>query len=89
MEIMGYLDEQGEAGEILHGSIASIAKRLGVLLRVARAKRKIAAMRLGAIGKPSGLIASEADAEKLKAASGMEIVDLSLDELVEEYHKGG
>lgn len=89
MEIMGYLDEQGEAGEILHGSIASIAKRLGVLLRVARAKRKIAGMRLGAIGKPSGLIASEADAEKLKAASGMEIVDLSLDELVEEYHKGG
>ena len=46
-------------------------------------------MRLGAIGKPSGLIASEADAAKLKAASGMEIVDLTLDELVDEYHKGG
>jgi L-fucose isomerase-like protein len=89
MEILGYLDEQGKPGEILHGSIESIAKRLGVLLRAAQAKRKIAGMRLGAIGKPSGLISSEADKEKLKAASGMEIVELTLDELVEEYHKGG
>lgn len=89
MEIMGYLDEQGEAGEILHGSVEAIAKRLRVLLRVAQAKQKIKGMRLGAIGKPSGLIASEANAERLKAASGMEIVDLSLDELVDEYHKGG
>lgn len=89
MEILGYLDEQGERGEILHGGIETIAKRLGVLLRAARARKKIAGMRLGAIGKPSGLISSEADAEKLKAASGMEIVDLTLDELVEEYHKGG
>ena len=89
MEIMGYLDEQGEPGEILHGSIAIIAKRLKVLLRVANAKRKINGMRLGAIGKPSGLIASEADSAKLKAASGMEIIDIPLDELVQEYHKGG
>jgi len=89
MEILGYLEEQGKPGEILHGSIESIAKRLGVLMRVATAKRKISGMRLGAIGKPSGLISSEADAEKLKTASGMEIVDLSLDELVAEYRKGG
>jgi L-fucose isomerase-like protein len=89
MEILGYLDEQGKPGEILHGSMETIAKRLGVLLRVAKAKKKIAGMRLGAIGKPSGLISSEADAEKLKAASGMEIVELTLDELVAEYHKGG
>ncbi len=89
MEIMGYLDEQGEPGEILHGSIETVAKRLGVLLRAANAKRKINGLRLGAIGKPSGLIASEADAEKLRAATGMELIDLSLTELVEEYHKGG
>ena len=89
MEIMGYLDEQGEPGEILHGTVEGIAKRLKVLNRVAEAKRKIYGMRLGAIGKPSGLIASEADTAKLKAASGMEIIDIPLDELVQEYHKGG
>ena len=89
MEIMGYLDEQGEPGEIMHGTVEGIAKRLNVLLRVAKAKQKISGMRLGAIGKPSGLIASEADTTKLKAVSGMEIIDIPLDELVQEYHKSG
>ena len=89
MEIMGFLDEKGLKGEILHGSMERLARRLQVLRRAARAVEAVRGMRLGAIGKPSGLIASEADAKKLKDACGMEIVDLDLGELVEEYKKGG
>lgn len=89
MEIMGYLDEHNLPGEILHGSPEHIAKRLVALRRAARAIREVKGMRLGAIGKPSGLIASEADSARLKAVSGMELIDIDLMELVDEFHKGG
>ncbi len=89
MEIMGFLDENGLAGEILHGSIKRIAARLKTLYRAAQAVEKLKGMRLGCVGKPGGLIASDADPDKLKAACGMEIVDIDLQELVAEYHKGG
>lgn len=89
MEIMGFLDENGLPGEILHGSIKRIASRLKTLYRAAQAVEKVKKMRLGCIGKPGGLIASDADPDKLKAACGMEIVDIDLQELVAEYNKGG
>lgn len=89
MEIMGFLQENNLKGEILHGSFETIAKRLKVLKRVAEAKEKLSHTRLGCFGAPGGLIASEADFEVMKKVSGMELVMFGLDELVEEYHKGG
>lgn len=89
MEIMGFLQEHGLKGEILHGSAETIAKRLKILKRVADAKEKLAHTRLGCFGAPGGLIASEADFDVMKKVSGMELVLFGLDELVEEYHKGG
>ena len=89
MEIMGFLDDQGLRGEILHGTSSRIAERLNVLYRAAWVIEHIKGMRLGAVGKPSGLIASEARADVLHQASGMVIVDLDLMELIEEYKKGG
>lgn len=89
MEIMGFLQERDLKGEILHGSVETIAKRLKVLKQVADAKEKLNGMRLGCYGEPGGLIASNADAEALKAACGMETIVYDLDVLIEEYHKGG
>lgn len=91
MEILGYLDEIGEKGEILHGSIEAIAKRINVLEKVAGAKNKLRGMRLGAIGDPtaSGLISSVADPKKTFDACGMEIVNIDMQELVDEYYIGG
>ena len=89
MEIMGFLQEKGLKGEILHGSPETIAKRLSVLKKVAEAKEKLAHTRLGCFGEPGGLIASKAEFDTLKAASGMECVLFGLDELVEEFYKGG
>lgn len=85
MEIMGYLDMDGKKGEILHGEIEEVAQRIKVLRRVTKAQRTLKTKRLGAIGKPSGLISSEADGEKLRNASGMQIIDIDLNELIEEY----
>ena len=89
MEIMGFLQENGLKGEILHGSFETIAKRLKVLCRVAEAKENLSHMRLGCFGTPGGLIASDADFDVLKKISGMELELFDLDELVEEYNKGG
>lgn len=89
MEIMGFLQEHQLKGEILHGSAKAIAKRLAVLKRVAEAKEKLAHAKLGCFGEPGGLIASNSDFETLKRASGMEAILFGLEELVDEYHKGG
>ncbi|HJC43661.1 MAG TPA: hypothetical protein H9756_08295 [Candidatus Mediterraneibacter gallistercoris] len=89
MEIMGYLQENGKRGEILHGSMDKIAERLKVLVRVADAKEKLNHMRLGCFGTPGGLIASDADPDVLRVSSGMELIVYELEELVEEYQKGG
>lgn len=89
MEIMGFLQENGLKGEIIHGTVNEIAERLKVLKRVAEAKEKLGHMKLGCFGTPGGLIASDADFDVLKKNSGMELVLFGLDELVAEYEKGG
>lgn len=89
MEILGFLHEQNLKGEILHGSIETIAKRLVVLKKVAEAKSKISKMKLGCFGEPGGLIASNVTFESMKKISGIEMLLFNLDELVSEYRKGG
>lgn len=89
MEIMGFLQEKGLKGEILHGSPETIAKRLKVLQQVAEAKEKLSKMKLGCFGEPGGLIASDVDFNKLKALSGIDCKLFDLNEVVDEYYKGG
>ena len=89
MEIMGFLQEKGLKGEILHGTPEAIARRLNVLKRVAEAREKLSHMKLGCFGEPGGLIASDVDFDKLKALSGMECRMFDLEEVVGEFHKGG
>lgn len=89
MEIMGFLQEKDLRGEILHGTPKAIAKRLAVLKRVAEAREKLSHMKLGCFGEPGGLIASDVDFDSLKDISGIEMVLFDLQELVEEFYKGG
>ncbi len=89
MEILEFLQERNLRGEILHGSISTIAERLKILERVANAKEILSNARLGCIGEPGGLIASNADPEIVKNVLGLKMVMLDLLELVDEYNKGG
>ncbi len=83
MEILSYLRQQGCQGEIIHGSTKEITERMAVLEKVQAARKRLAGARLGVIGKPSDwLIASVADAEKVKAKLGMELLDIPMDELL-------
>ena len=88
MEILSFLNQQGRTGEIIHGSVDYIAKRIDVLAKVAKAQQKLRGTRLGVIGQPSDwLISSAADSSALLDKLGVALVDVPISELLEEYHK--
>ena len=89
MEILSFLRQQGREGEILHGSAAYIAERIAALSRAARARRRLQGSRAGVIGRPSDwLIASDPDRSAVRSRLGIELVDIPIEELVTEIHKG-
>ena len=89
MEIMGFLQERGLKGEILHGSFDDIAERIKNLKKIAEAKKRLSSMKLACFGEPGGLIASYSDFDTLKEKCGAELIMFGLDELVSEFNKGG
>ena len=87
MEILSYLNEQGERGEILHGTPQQIAERLRILLRVAQTRKKLRGMRLGVTGESDWLISRPVDADLLRQRSGMELIFIPMSEIMEEIEK--
>ena len=84
MEILSYLNQQGRKGEIIHGSPAYIAERLGLLSKVNSAREALAGKNLGVIGQPSDwLISSNVDKDVVKAGLGINLVDVPIEELIE------
>lgn len=87
MEILSYLNQQGRSGEIIHGSTAYIAGRIMTLSKVETARRKLQGCNLGIIGQPSDwLISSDPDRQRIKNTLGINLVDIPIDELIDEYH---
>ena len=84
MEILSYLRQKGIQGEILHGSNAYITGRIATLRRVAEARQQLAGKKLGVIGRPSDwLISSGADYDVVREHLGIELVDISMQELLD------
>ena len=84
MEILSYLRQHDLKGEIIHGSPAYIANRIGLLMKVGEAMKNLQGCRLGVIGRPSDwLISSEADYETIKNRLGIELVDIPISELLD------
>lgn len=82
MEILSYLHNNHLEGEILHGSIDYIVSRINYYLN----RKENYEYKLGVIGKPSDwLISSNVDYSLVKEKFGIELVNISLDELVSEY----
>ena len=87
MEILSFLQQNGRKGEILHGSSSYIAQRLTDDFIVEKARKQLNGMKLGVIGAPSDwLIASDANRDAVREKLGIELVDISIDELVEAYN---
>lgn len=88
MEILSYLKARGRQGEIIHGPVAEVARRIERLTRVFEAKRRLRGMRLGAVGAPSDwLIASDVDRGLLRERGGIEVADIAIAELMAEIDK--
>lgn len=85
MEILSYLNQRGCKGEIIHGSIEYIARRIQVLARAQAAFCKLKGQNLGVIGQPSDwLISSSPDKDRIKELLGLNLVDIPIDELIAE-----
>lgn len=90
MEILSYLQKRGYQGEILHGDSKRIADRINSLYRTDKTIEKLNGMRIGTIGGSSDwLIDSDPDEDAYKNMLGIEVVHISMDELLDEIHKGG
>ncbi len=88
LEIMTYLNIHNLKGEIIHGGIEYIAKRIYELYKVNKLKEDLKHVKLGIVGKPSDwLISSIPSYDLVKEKLGIELKDISLDELHEEYNK--
>ena len=82
LEILSYLKDNNLEGEVLHGSNEYIASRIDKLLNI----KNSANYRYGVIGKPSDwLIASTVDYKNAIDKFNVELVDISIDEVVETY----
>lgn len=80
LEILSYLKDNNLDGEVLHGSNEYIVDRVKSL-----AKGEVK-YRLGVIGKPSDwLIASAVNYDSAKRLHGIDLVDVSIDEIRTRY----
>ena len=87
MEELSYVNDHGQVGQILHGSAASIAGRLGTIHRCFRTISRLDGYRVGVLGSPNMLINSEYDVEKLRKSAGIETVYITMDEVCAEIDK--
>lgn len=85
IEILSYIKYNRLNGEILHGDTDYILNRINELTNQ---KEKAIQYRFGVIGKPSDwLIASNVDYQKALAYHNIELIDINIEEVVNEYSK--
>lgn len=88
MEILSYLKQNNIPGEIIHGSMEKMAKRIETLGKVFATKKFLKTLRIGRVGKPSDwLISSDVDAKESYEKNGITIVDVPMEEFFEEIRK--
>ena len=88
LEILTYLNLNNKKGEIIHGNISYIGKRIKELEKLSKNIKAIQNSKLGVIGKPSDwLISSVPDYKDVKNKFGIDLVDIKLDEVKNEFDK--
>lgn len=86
MEILTYMNLHGMKGEIIHGDIDYVAGRISLLAAAGRLKRQLAASCFGVLGQPSDWLISSIPAyDEVYKGLGVELEDISLDEVRDEY----
>lgn len=87
LEILSFIKRNGLDGEVLHGEVKYIAERIKELVKKRR-DRQGDCPRLGIIGQPSDwLISSNVDYAKAREVFDVELVDLTIEELLDTYRR--
>ncbi len=85
LEILSYIKDRNLEGEVLHGSSDYISQRIKSLLGE---KKSLPYRRLGVLGKPSDwLIASDVNYENAKKILNVDLIDISMDEVIDLYNE--
>ena len=88
MEILAFIQQRNLKGEIIHGAPGYISQRISLLLCIEKAREQLRECKLGIIGKPSDwLIASDVNAEVIRQKTGISLMDIPMDELIETIHQ--
>ena len=87
MEILAFLQENGQKGEIIHGDYETIGKKLAQIIKVNEVRQRLKGFRLGTTGESSWLIASKVSATTMKKISGMDLVQVPMEEILSEISK--
>ncbi len=89
LEVLTFLRSRGLKAEVLHGSTASLARRLGRMAKASQALQELSGWRLGIVGAPSDwLIGSNMERERIYNDWGIEMVDVDLEELERIIEEG-
>ena len=84
MEILSFLRQNDLKGDIIHVYTDYINKRVHLLKNIEEAYKQLYGCRLGIIGEPSDwLISSQANEEKIKDVLGVNLIKISIQELIE------
>ncbi len=84
MEIAAWLRDKGLEAKIIHGTLDAMADEL----RSVKVGDALRGCRVGLMGSPSGwLISSNIDYKAVSDRYGIAFVPISLDEIVDEYHR--
>ncbi len=88
MEILSFLRQKNVPGEIIHGSLEDMSRRIQILARVFQTKKRLQELRVGCVGEPSDwLISSQVDAAASREKNGIEIVKIPMEEMFAEIAK--
>ncbi len=84
LEIKSYLDNRGEASEILYGSVEDVASRLNQINRAIMARERISKMRFGLIGCSSCDDPETFDEADLEDSLGVSTKCIPMEEFISE-----
>lgn len=89
LEILSYIQQQGREGEILHGTPEQVGEKVREIKLFKETRERLTRHRLGVFGISDWLIASDIDRERVLELAGMDFVPFEVQELMDEYEKGG
>lgn len=86
LEILSWMRQEGRQGRVIHGDIDYMMQNISDYAAAYETLMKLKYARVGVIGKPSGwLISSNVDYAYLRDTWGTDLIDLSLNEVVDNF----